>query len=93
MPSSRVVQVILAPLPASLCSSIRVNSITPCYMDTILNEGEGLKGLRRAWAKRNPHGRMGQPEEVTGAIVLLPSQAGSYIPGADILVDGGLSAF
>ncbi|KAK0203411.1 hypothetical protein DFS33DRAFT_1373969 [Desarmillaria ectypa] len=54
---------------------IRVNSISP----------EG----RRIWCERNPMGRMGMPEELTGAIVLLCSKfAGRYITGADILVDG-----
>lgn len=72
---------------------IRVNSISPGYMDTILNEGDGLAELRRTWAERNPFGRMGQPEELTGAVILLASQAGNYITGADILVDGGISVF
>ncbi|KAM0230658.1 hypothetical protein ACHAP5_011321 [Fusarium lateritium] len=70
---------------------IRVNSISPGYMDTILNEGEGLAEHRAIWAKRTPYGRMGKPEELTGAIILLASNAGSYITGADIVVDGGIS--
>lgn len=70
---------------------IRVNSISPGYMDTILNEGEGLAEHRAIWAKRTPYGRMGKPEELTGAIVLLASNAGSYMTGADIVVDGGIS--
>ncbi|KAF5262426.1 hypothetical protein FOXYS1_6849 [Fusarium oxysporum] len=72
---------------------IRVNSISPGYMDTILNEGDGLAAHRAAWAQRTPYGRMGKPEELTGAVVLLASKAGSYITGADILVDGGISVF
>ncbi|KAF4454232.1 gluconate 5-dehydrogenase [Fusarium austroafricanum] len=72
---------------------IRVNSISPGYMDTILNEGDGLAEHRAIWAKRNPYGRMGQPEELMGAVILLASKAGSYITGADILVDGGISVF
>ncbi|KAL4876161.1 hypothetical protein BJY04DRAFT_210814 [Aspergillus karnatakaensis] len=72
---------------------IRVNSISPGYMDTILNEGEGLEEHRRIWATRTPFGRMGVPEEVTGAVVLLASRAGSYITGADVVVDGGLTVF
>lgn len=68
---------------------VRVNSISPGYMDTILNEGEGLRVARDAWNARNTMGRMGNPEELCGAVVLLASRAGSYINGADIVVDGG----
>lgn len=68
---------------------IRTNSISPGYMDTILNEGDGIAEHRRIWASRNPSGRMGSPSELTGAIVLLSSIAGSYINGSDLVVDGG----
>lgn len=68
---------------------ITVNSISPGYMDTILNEGEGLKEHRVQWAARNPMGRMGDPEEVTGVVVMLLSRAGSYVTGADYAIDGG----
>ncbi len=71
---------------------IRVNSISPGYMDTILNRGSHLEEHRGVWKERIPYGRMGQPEELTGAVVLLASSAGNYITGADILVDGGLTA-
>jgi NAD(P)-dependent dehydrogenase (short-subunit alcohol dehydrogenase family) len=72
---------------------IRVNSISPGYMDTVLNEGDGLKEARDTWTGRNPTGRMGEPAELTGAAVLLTSNAGSYINGADIVVDGGAIVF
>jgi sorbose reductase len=72
---------------------IRCNSISPGYMDTVLNEGLGLGEARATWAMRNPMGRMGVPSELTGAIVLLCSQAGSYLNGADIAVDGGAIVF
>ena len=67
---------------------IRVNTVSPGYMDTILNEGPGLETSRKIWASRNPMGRMGQPEELIGAIVLLCSRAGTYMNGCDIVVDG-----
>lgn len=67
---------------------IRVNSISPGYMDTILNSGDGLEDARNIWAARNPMGRMGDPEELAGVVVLLCSRAGKYINGADIIVDG-----
>jgi len=72
---------------------IRVNSISPGYMDTILNEGEGLEKARQIWTSKNPMGRMGKPWELQGIVVLLCSQAGSYITGADFVVDGGGSVF
>lgn len=67
---------------------IRVNSLSPGYMDTILNEGAGLEEARRTWCQRNPMGRMGALGELDGVVVLLCSGAGSYITGADYLVDG-----
>ncbi|KAL2044704.1 hypothetical protein N7G274_002478 [Stereocaulon virgatum] len=72
---------------------IRVNSMSPGYMDTILNAGDGIEEARRTWAKRNPMGRMGVPEELTGIVVLLCSGAGTYIHGADFVVDGGQCCF
>ncbi|KAL4724621.1 hypothetical protein ACLX1H_008063 [Fusarium chlamydosporum] len=70
---------------------IRTNSISPGYMDTILNEGDGISEHRKIWAERNPSGRMGVPCELTGAIVMLASSAGTYMNGADIVVDGGMT--
>ncbi|THV46140.1 hypothetical protein BGAL_0413g00110 [Botrytis galanthina] len=72
---------------------IRTNTISPGYMDTILNEGDGLEEARNIWTSRNPIGRMGNPEELSGALVLLCSGAGSYITGADLIVDGGQTIF
>ena len=73
---------------------IRVNSISPGYMDTILNAGEGrIKAARDTWASRNPMGRMGVVGELDGVCVLLASRAGSYVNGADFVVDGGACCF
>jgi sorbose reductase len=72
---------------------IRVNSISPGYMDTILNEGQGLERARGIWNSRNPMGRMGAIGELAGPLVLLCSGAGSFINGADLKVDGGSSVF
>ncbi|KAJ4679618.1 hypothetical protein HRR93_002576 [Exophiala dermatitidis] len=73
---------------------IRVNSISPGYMDTVLNAGDNLKPVRDIWASRCPMGRMGDVEEITGAVVLLSSKrAGRYLTGADLCVDGGAMCF
>lgn len=62
-------------------------------MDTILNAGEGLEEMRQSWASRNPMGRMGTVGELDGVCVLLASRAGSYVSGADFVVDGGATVF
>lgn len=73
---------------------IRVNCISPGYMDTVLNAGESLKPVRDVWASRCPMGRMGDVEELTGAVVMLcGKRSGRYITGADIVVDGGAVCF
>ncbi|KAH0494497.1 hypothetical protein TgHK011_001114 [Trichoderma gracile] len=72
---------------------ITVNSVSPGYMDTVLNEGAGLAEARRIWNERNPMGRMGLPEEVAGVVVMMLSRAGSYMNGADVVVDGGGHVF
>lgn len=73
---------------------IRVNCISPGYMDTVLNEGDNLKEVRDIWASRCPMGRMGNVEEITGPVVLLNSKrAGRYITGSDLIVDGGAMCF
>ncbi|KAF7783228.1 hypothetical protein Agabi119p4_2604 [Agaricus bisporus var. burnettii] len=73
---------------------IRVNSISPGYMDTILNSGDGLAAARKMWLERTPLGRMGAPDELVGTIILLCSRyAGRYITGENVNVDGGLNVF
>ncbi|KAI1371842.1 NAD(P)-binding protein [Hypoxylon crocopeplum] len=72
---------------------IRVNSISPGYMDTILNEGDGIEEAKGMWLSRHPMGRMGQPDELSGAVVMLASRAGSYFNGSDLLIDGGQTLF
>ncbi|OQO03768.1 hypothetical protein B0A48_10408 [Cryoendolithus antarcticus] len=75
-------------------AGIRVNSISPGYMDTILNAGEGsIEEMRKVWASRNPMGRMGAVGELDGVCVLLASRAGTYINGADFVIDGGATLF
>ena len=70
------------------CHGIRVNCVSPGYMNTILNEGDALEDSRRAWVSRTPMGRMGRIDELAGVIVMLCSPAGSYITGSEIRVDG-----
>ena len=68
---------------------IRVNSLAPGYIVTELNRsfltGEAGERLR----ERIPARRFGELKELDGALLLLASDAGAYITGAEIVVDGG----
>lgn len=66
---------------------IRVNSISPGIMNTRLPGGPSQAGLRRLWLERSPMG-IGDPEDLTGAVILLCSEAGRFITGTDIKIDG-----
>jgi len=71
---------------------VNVNSITPGYMHTDLTDplvGNPEFGIEA----RIPMGRWGAPEDLQGACLLLASEAGDYIHGADIVVDGGWLAW
>ncbi|OZJ02742.1 hypothetical protein BZG36_04666 [Bifiguratus adelaidae] len=77
---------------------IRVNSISPGYMETDLTKdilekaGEEGRKLRATWEGSAPMKRMGQPAELGGVIAFLASNASSFVTGTDILVDGGYTA-
>jgi 3-oxoacyl-[acyl-carrier protein] reductase len=43
------------------------------------------------WAGVNPNGRVGQPEDVAGALLLLVSDQAAHITGQTLIVDGGWS--
>jgi len=69
---------------------IRVNAIAPGYISTELTD-EMIAGERgRKWIERNtPMRRPGEVNELDGAMLLLASDAGSYITGETIAIDGG----
>lgn len=67
--------------------NIRVNSISPGIMNTRLTADEAQAELRRLWSQRSPMG-IGDSEDLTGAIILLCSDAGKFMIGTDIKIDG-----
>jgi NAD(P)-dependent dehydrogenase (short-subunit alcohol dehydrogenase family) len=68
---------------------IRVNALCPGYIETDLNHEFFASDAAQALLRRIPQRRLGRPEELDGALLLLCSDAGSYITGTSIVVDGG----
>lgn len=71
---------------------VRVNTISPGPFPSPKVKDRLPEFIQRLDAKV-PMGRMGLPEELKGVVVLLASDAGSYITGQNILVDGGWTAW
>ena len=68
---------------------IRVNALAPGYVETGINRAFFATDAGQAVIKRVPQRRIGTPDELDGALLLLASDAGSYITGAVLAVDGG----
>ena len=74
---------------------ITANSISPGVFltdmakDNMASHGEAGKQLYDAYAAMTAVGHWGDPENLAGALLLLASDAGSYITGTTVLVDGG----
>ena len=68
---------------------IRVNSLAPGYIVTELNRGFLASEAGESLRARVPVRRFGEFKDLDGALLLLASDAGAYITGAEIVVDGG----
>jgi NAD(P)-dependent dehydrogenase (short-subunit alcohol dehydrogenase family) len=68
---------------------ITVNALAPGYVVTDFNRRFLESESGRALIGRIPMGREGKPEDLDGALLLLAADAGAYITGAVIPVDGG----
>ncbi|WP_405239740.1 SDR family NAD(P)-dependent oxidoreductase [Lentisalinibacter orientalis] len=68
---------------------IRVNSISPGFFRTEINEHAMQAGYEERLNSLIPMKRIGRVEELSGALLLLASDAGSFMTGSDIVVDGG----
>jgi gluconate 5-dehydrogenase len=70
---------------------IRVNCVSPGAFPSydIKKRQNFIKKL----SDRIPIGRIGNPEELGGAVVFLSSEASSYITGQNLVVDGGWTAW
>jgi len=68
---------------------IRVNAISPGYYKTAINDAYLESEAGEAMRKRIAFRRFGEYRELDGALLLLSSEAGSYMTGSTIVVDGG----
>ncbi|AXK81348.1 SDR family NAD(P)-dependent oxidoreductase [Pseudolabrys taiwanensis] len=72
---------------------IRVNSIAPTFIETPMTRPFFQnQAFREDTLKRIKLGRLGQLEDLTGAIVFLASDAAALMTGASLVVDGGWTA-
>jgi len=72
---------------------IRVNAVAPTYIRTpltatLLRQPEAVAEIER----RTPLGRIGEPEDVVGAVIYLASRASALVTGHTLAVDGGFLA-
>lgn len=79
-------------LAAEFGPHVTANAIAPGYIRTELNvplqQNKEFSGMLE---RRTAAGRWGKPEDLRGALLLLASDAGSYITGHTLVVDGGLT--
>jgi NAD(P)-dependent dehydrogenase (short-subunit alcohol dehydrogenase family) len=69
---------------------VRVNAIGPGWFPSEMTDEMMRDEKSDRWIRRNtPMGRTGRPEELVGALILLASDASSFITGQTIYVDGG----
>ena len=78
-----------------LARKIRANVITPGTTDTPAFEkfvpAEQIEGLKTHFAGEMPIGRIGQPSDIGKTAVFLASDDSSFMLGAELLVDGGMT--
>ena len=68
---------------------IRVNSLAPGYFATELNDEFFESEAGEALIRRVPQRRLGKLNELDGPLLLLLSDAGSFMTGSVVVADGG----
>jgi len=73
--------------------NIRVNCISPGYMDTALNRVPALEAQKQIWKSLTPQNRLGAVDDLNGLCVFLASDASAFMTGSNVLIDGGYSCY
>ena len=78
---------------AAAGNGVRANSVHPGHVETPLTAAAYADPVRaREFLAETPLGRFAQPTEIANVIVFLASDEASYVTGAEIAIDGGLTA-
>ena len=72
-------------MAVSLAGKVRVNSISPGWIDTTGSEIEGPDAFQQ------PAGRVGKPEDIASMVIYLCSDKAGFITGENICIDGGMT--
>lgn len=76
---------------------IRINALSPGLIDTVIwqqiqDAAEDKQAVIQHWMDNIPLGRVGTPREMGQVALFLASDEASYVTGANILADGGMTA-
>lgn len=72
---------------------IRVNCISPGYMDTALNRVPALDAQKKIWKSLTPQDRLGAVDDLNGLCVFLASDSSRFMTGSNVLIDGGYTLY
>lgn len=72
-------------LAVSLSGKVRVNSISPGWIDTAFTEYQGPDAFQ------HPAGRVGNPLDIANMVLFLASDKAGFITGENICIDGGMT--
>ena len=81
-------------LAVSLGPEVRVNAISPGWIDTrkwLNSEKEVLPPLTDADHRQHPAGRVGRPEDIANMVLFLTNPENDFITGANFVIDGGMT--
>jgi NAD(P)-dependent dehydrogenase (short-subunit alcohol dehydrogenase family) len=76
---------------------IRCNSVHPSFtatpmVEALVGEASSPERMRAGLERSSPLGRMGTPEDIANLILFLASDESAFITGAEMAIDGGLTA-